>query len=64
MDFDADDVELKLTDLSGKIVYTESLGQVTKKDVHQLNLAHLAKGVYFIQLLVGEDIYNGKIIFQ
>ncbi len=64
MDFDANEVSLKLNDLSGKLVYTQTIGQVSKKDVQSMNLSHLAKGVYFIQLLVDDHIYNGKIILQ
>lgn len=64
MDFNANDVSLKLTDLSGKTVLFQTIGQVSQKDIHQLNISNLAKGVYFVQLNAGETIYNGKIILQ
>jgi hypothetical protein len=64
IDFDAEKVSVKMTDLSGKIVHFQTLEQVTKSNPQHLNLSNLAKGVYFVQLLVGEDIYNGKVILQ
>ncbi len=64
MDFAANDVSLKLTDLSGKTVHFQTIGQVAKKDVKELNLSNLAKGVYFIQILANDNIYNGKVVLQ
>ncbi len=64
MNLEANDVQLKLTDLTGKMVLFQNIGSVSKQDVHQLDLTKLSKGVYLVQLLVGENIYNGKIILQ
>lgn len=52
--------QLRLTDLTGKTVLENSaIDQVT-----ELNLDHLAKGVYLLQVIHGENVYSGKVVLQ
>ena len=63
-DFNAEDVTVKITDLSGKVIRIQNIDDVVKGNAQHLDLNNLSGGVYFVQFLVGDDIYNGKIIRQ
>lgn len=53
-------VQLRLTDLTGKIVLeNKAIGQLT-----ELNINHLAKGVYLLQVIHEGNIYSGKVVLQ
>ncbi len=58
------EVELLITDLAGKSVYAEKIGSVNGQQTESLNLAHLTKGLYFVQVLTPEHTYFGKITLQ
>jgi hypothetical protein len=52
--------QLRLTDLTGKTVLeSRAFDQVT-----ELNLNHLAKGVYLLQVIHGGNVYSGKVVLQ
>jgi hypothetical protein len=52
--------QLRLTDLTGKTVLeNRAFDQVT-----ELNLNHLAKGVYLLQVIHGGNVYSGKVVLQ
>jgi len=52
--------QLRLTDLTGKTVLeNNAFDQVT-----ELNLNHLAKGVYLLQVIHGGNVYSGKVVLQ
>lgn len=55
-----DKVILRITDLAGKNVLESRLNQ----NLSKLNLEELPKGVYSLQIINGNDIYQGKIVFQ
>lgn len=56
-------VALKLTDLSGKVVLVENYGTQAKGQYNvDLNTAELSNGVYFYTLTVGESIITKKFV--
>jgi hypothetical protein len=52
--------QLRLTDMTGKTV----LENRTFDQVTELNLSHLAKGVYLLQVIHGGNVYSGKVVLQ
>ena len=58
------EVSLNVTDLAGKSVYTENIGMVNGAYNHELNLGHLSKGIYLIQVATPAHTYFGKIAIQ
>lgn len=54
------EAQFRLTDLTGKIVLeNRAFDKVT-----ELNLNHLAKGVYLLQVIHGGNVYSGKVVLQ
>jgi len=65
--FNADKEEnysLKLMDVTGRMVMNENYSSVEGENHLELNLASLAKGIYFIQLQNGEAVLQSKIVVQ
>jgi hypothetical protein len=54
------DTELSVADITGRIVMKEKM--VGK--IQQLNISKLSKGIYFIQVKQGNQIYADKIVKQ
>ncbi|KAF0129526.1 MAG: hypothetical protein FD155_2449 [Bacteroidetes bacterium] len=61
--FANDDLSLKVTDITGKVVYSEDF---TISDTHlkQLSVDHFSKGIYFIQVSDGIKTVHHKLIHQ
>ena len=53
-------VQLRLTDITGKTV----IDNTVQDSLTDLHFEHLAKGVYMMQVIHGENIYSGKIVIQ
>jgi ASPIC/UnbV protein/type IX secretion system substrate protein/VCBS repeat protein len=58
------EVNLVITDLAGKTVYTQNIGTVNGQQTQELNLNHLAKGIYLVQVVTPAHSYFGKIAVQ
>jgi hypothetical protein len=58
------EVDLRITDLAGKAVYTQKIGTINGQYTQDLNLAYLAKGIYMVQVVTPEHSYFGKIAIQ
>lgn len=58
-----DDVSYQVVDLSGKLVYKKSLGNVLKVE-ETFSLAHVSSGVYILQITNGNYTTVKKIIKQ
>ncbi len=54
---------INVTDMMGKVVYTENVKTVSFEN-HNLNLQHLAKGIYYVNISQGNDNYSQKIVIQ
>jgi hypothetical protein len=57
-------VLLQISDLLGKTVYEERLGNYNGTYNRQLNLSELNKGVYLLSIQVGDERINKRIILQ
>jgi len=55
------DYQLVLTDMTGKIIYQESIRGANKKFLKSLNLTGVASGVYLLELKSETDIYQTKL---
>jgi flagellar hook assembly protein FlgD len=64
IDLDADaEVEIKVYDLSGRLVKLEKAGTLTKgKHSIETNNETLAEGTYFFVLKAGDQSYNGRFV--
>ena len=56
-----DNYEIKLLDLSGKIIMKDMVSDLTK---HNINISDLSQGIYVLSVSNGENAYQRKIIIQ
>lgn len=54
-------VSIRMTDLTGKVVYTTDLGQVQGSVIETLDVTKLNAGLYFVQVQVGDSFMSKKI---
>ncbi|RLD65313.1 MAG: hypothetical protein DRI95_09025 [Bacteroidetes bacterium] len=54
-------VSIKVRDLNGKLVYSE---QLNNKNIYTIDLSNQAKGVYLLEINVGEKMINKKLIVK
>lgn len=53
-------VQLRVLDLTGRLVFENTITAI----ISEMYLDDLAKGVYTMQVIHGEDVYFGKIVMQ
>ena len=58
------DAEMKVIDVNGNVVYTETLNNFTGKYNRDFDISGKAKGVYFMQILQNGKAFSRKIITQ
>lgn len=56
------DVALSISDLTGRIIYKETLVGKTGINQHLLNQVKLSSGIYFLKIIAGENIATQKLI--
>jgi subtilisin-like proprotein convertase family protein len=61
---DSDGFMVNILDVNGKSVYSQSTGVIASHSRKAIDLSHVAKGVYFIQLLDGQTSVTRKLIKQ
>jgi len=61
---DAQDLEVRIINVVGEVVYTESLGQFVGEYTKQVDLATYTKGVYFLEITTNNGVVNKKLILQ
>lgn len=54
---------INVIDMMGKVVYTENV-KTTSFEKHNMNLEHLAKGIYYVNVSQGNEKYSQKITIQ
>jgi hypothetical protein len=59
-----EDILIRVTDLSGKVVLTENLTITGDKLDHRMDLSSLTKGIYFIRIETKSTVKTGKLILQ
>ncbi|NQV03528.1 MAG: T9SS type A sorting domain-containing protein, partial [Bacteroidia bacterium] len=50
--------------LTGRTIYAETFGTFENKIEKQLNLSHIAKGIYILRLTSEKGVSNTKVIVQ
>lgn len=58
----AADVRIRLTNMAGQTVYTETLSQFSGGYKKQLSLKEQASGMYYLQVMTGDSVINKKIV--
>ena len=65
--FTSDDVqnlEVRVLNIVGEVVYTENLQQFVGEYTKQIDLSDNAKGIYFLEIETNDGIINKKLILQ
>lgn len=55
--------QLKITDESGRVVYTEEI-KTASEFTHEIDLGNEAKGIYFVELVQGKNKYVNRIVLR
>ncbi len=58
------DVNASVTDIAGRELYKSKWTNVTGKQSYNVSLSHLSKGVYFMNLRIGNKKYVRKLIIE
>jgi hypothetical protein len=61
---DAQDLEVRIINVIGEVVYTENLEQFVGEYTKQVDLATYTKGVYFLEITTDNGVINKKLILQ
>ena len=61
---DVQDLEVRVINIVGEVVYTENLQQFVGEYTKQINLQDNAKGIYFLEIETDAGIINKKLILQ
>lgn len=55
---------IRLTDMTGRIVKTETENSIAGENTHVMNLTGIAKGFYIVELLMGDTFNKVKLMVQ
>ena len=61
---DVQDLEVRVINVVGEVVYTESLQQFVGEYTKQVDLATYTKGIYFLEITTNNGVINKKLILQ
>ena len=61
---DAQDLEVRVINVVGEVLYTENLEQFVGEYTKQVDLATFIKGVYFLEITTNTGVVNKKLILQ
>jgi hypothetical protein len=61
---DVQDLEVRLVNIVGEIVYTENLQQFVGEYTKSIDLETYTKGVYFLEITTNNGVVNKKLILQ
>jgi hypothetical protein len=54
------DAEIRITDQNGKVVYSQQMRGIQAGVQKWINVANLGKGVYYVQIITGNDVQTEK----
>jgi len=54
--------QIRITDQSGKVVYQQQLTNIQAGTPNKINVSRLNKGVYYLQLITGNDVQTTKFM--
>jgi hypothetical protein len=58
------EVQLTLSDITGKTVLSETLSSVGKEMKHRLNLNALSKGIYIVRIKTDDQVKTERLILN
>jgi hypothetical protein len=61
---DVQDLEVRVINVVGEVVYTEDLQQFVGEYTKSIDLATYTKGVYFLEITTNNGVVNKKLILQ
>ena len=61
---DVQDLDVRVINVVGEVVYTENLEQFVGEYTKSLDLATYTKGVYFLEITTNNGIINKKLMLQ
>ena len=61
---DVQNLEIRIINVIGEVVYTENLEQFVGEYTKQVDLATYTKGVYFLEITTDNGVINKKLILQ
>jgi hypothetical protein len=61
---DIQDIDIKVVNLIGEILWNESLGKFVGEYTKQINLEGYPKAVYFLEIHTNDEIINKRLILQ
>ena len=61
---DAQDLDVRVLNVVGEVVYTENLEQFVGEYTKAIDLATYTKGVYFLEITTNNGVVNKKLILQ
>ena len=61
---DVQDLEVRIINVIGEVIYTENLNEFVGQYTKQVDLANYTKGVYFLEITTNDSVTNKKLILQ
>jgi hypothetical protein len=61
---DVQDLEVRVINVVGEVVYTENLEQFVGEYTKAIDLATYTKGIYFLEITTNDGVVNKKLILQ
>ena len=61
---DMQDLELRVINVVGEVVYTDNLEQFVGEYTKSIDLSTYTKGVYFLEITTNNGVVNKKLILQ
>ena len=61
---DVQDLEVRVLNIVGEVVYTENLQQFVGEYTKAIDLATYTKGIYFLEITTNDGVVNKKLILQ
>ncbi len=61
---DVQDLEVRVVNVVGEVVYTENLDQFVGEYTKAIDLATYTKGIYFLEITTNNGVINKKLILQ
>ena len=61
---DVQDLEVRVMNVIGEVVYTENLNKFVGEYTKQIDLQSYTKGVYFLEITTDNGVVNKKLILQ
>jgi hypothetical protein len=61
---DVQDLEVRVINVVGEVVYTENLQQFVGEYTKAIDLVTYTKGIYFLEITTNNGVVNKKLILQ